>query len=438
MKKLILSLILALPIACSSLYAQFPASVASRTTLLNANNFFQSKLATPISASATTITLSDTQFTLIFPTILAVENEIIKVCSQTGNVITVCSNGRGFDSSQATSHAQGMLLKASSISAYHNIIADELIAVENQLATTTKTDAGYTSLSTACSDAGAGYLTIRRNWLNVPAQTLSCGIIWDGGTIQPASSVNGSTPIKFTGPWKDPGNIKLFDMSIAGSTAAIQLYHRVGKSNPIWFGADPVGTLDSTPAFQAAVDAARGDWSGAYASSVPVIFPAGYFRWMSTVKLWGHDNLHSLASSAYWSMTFQGAGPYSSFIGYYGASNTDALFISGHFDTISGFALQNGGPGGANGLGWNSGLHYTSTGPEGSGAGSSATTFSNLNIDCQYHTGDGIQIGTIGGAQSDQSQWITVNSSNCKYGSGIIMLQPNTQITNLLGVGYHR
>lgn len=110
--------------------ATWPTSVATDAILYIAVNLTQSTLAGTINSIVTTITLASTTG---FPTAGAVtiDNEVIFYTGISGADLTGCT--RGSDGTTAASHASGVPVGATVVAAHHNLLKNEIIALESSL-----------------------------------------------------------------------------------------------------------------------------------------------------------------------------------------------------------------------------------------------------------------------------------------------------------------
>jgi len=108
----------------------YPTSVATDATLIAADNRASTTLLGTISSGATTIVVTSGVFSAY--SVVTIENERILLgsISVTGTYIN-CT--RGYDGSAAAAHTNGVAVKANVVAAHHNVLADELIAVETAL-----------------------------------------------------------------------------------------------------------------------------------------------------------------------------------------------------------------------------------------------------------------------------------------------------------------
>jgi hypothetical protein len=112
--------------------AFWPSSVATNLELYVAVNGLLTPLNGAIDAAVTTITLTDTTG---FPTsgAVVIDTEVIAYTGISGENLTGCT--RGFDGTIAAIHANGVPVSLDVIADNHNILANEIIAVENWLNT---------------------------------------------------------------------------------------------------------------------------------------------------------------------------------------------------------------------------------------------------------------------------------------------------------------
>lgn len=112
--------------------AVFPGAAATDTDLLVQSNQATTTLNGSINDSTLYIVLSNaTDF--VFPGIITIESERIKVCSKAGNILTVCVGGRGFDGSAEASHNSGVTVYSYLTRYEHNQMAAEMKAVQTRL-----------------------------------------------------------------------------------------------------------------------------------------------------------------------------------------------------------------------------------------------------------------------------------------------------------------
>lgn len=110
--------------------AIYPGSAATTGNLYDARNNANTTLNGAISDSATTITVVSTT---LFPStgLVSIENEVISYTGKTGTTFTGCT--RGFDGTTAVAHADGLAARLDVVARHHNILAEELAAVESDL-----------------------------------------------------------------------------------------------------------------------------------------------------------------------------------------------------------------------------------------------------------------------------------------------------------------
>ncbi len=108
----------------------YPTTVATDATLIAADNRASTTLLGTISSGATTIVVTSGVFSAY--SVVTIENERILLgsISVSGTYIN-CT--RGYDGSAAAAHTNGVAVKANVVAAHHNVLVDELIAVEGAL-----------------------------------------------------------------------------------------------------------------------------------------------------------------------------------------------------------------------------------------------------------------------------------------------------------------
>lgn len=108
----------------------YPTTVATDATLIAADNRASTTLLGTISSGATTIVVTTGVFSEY--SVVTIENEriLLGTISVSGTYIN-CT--RGYDGSSAAAHTNGVAVKANVVAAHHNVLADEIIAVENAL-----------------------------------------------------------------------------------------------------------------------------------------------------------------------------------------------------------------------------------------------------------------------------------------------------------------
>jgi len=134
MKRLLLTLLL----ACALLPGQnpetpaYPTAVATDGDLLVATDSAWSNLDGAINDTTLTVTvIAGSHFA--YPSVVKINDEMLKVCSISGNVLTICSGGRGFAGTSAAGHSSGALVEDVVTAKHHNLMAAELKAIETAL-----------------------------------------------------------------------------------------------------------------------------------------------------------------------------------------------------------------------------------------------------------------------------------------------------------------
>ncbi|MCL6650554.1 MAG: hypothetical protein K6U89_19830 [Chloroflexi bacterium] len=112
--------------------AKFPSAVASWQDLLRAKNSAVSTLTEAIDSTQLTIPVTNGSV-FAAPGAITIDAEHILICSITANTLNVCSGGRGFDSSSATSHASGATVEGRILARHHEQLAAEVLALETNL-----------------------------------------------------------------------------------------------------------------------------------------------------------------------------------------------------------------------------------------------------------------------------------------------------------------
>lgn len=113
--------------------ANYPTSISTNANLYIAVNGLQTTLATAINASVTTITLTSTSG---FPStgLVTINNlEVVSYTGISGSDLTGCT--RGADGTSAVSHNAGVTVGLTVVAAHHNLLKDEIIAIETALGT---------------------------------------------------------------------------------------------------------------------------------------------------------------------------------------------------------------------------------------------------------------------------------------------------------------
>ncbi len=111
--------------------ANFPTSVSTNANLYISVNGLQTTLAVTIISSDTTIQLASTTG---FPTtgLVTIENnEVVSYTGISGANLTGCT--RGADGTTAIGHNAGVVVGATIVAAHHNLLKDEVIAIETAL-----------------------------------------------------------------------------------------------------------------------------------------------------------------------------------------------------------------------------------------------------------------------------------------------------------------
>lgn len=164
--------------------ANFPTSISTNANLYIAVNGLQTTLANAINASVTTITLTSTSG---FPTtgLVTINNlEVVSYTGISGADLTGCI--RGADGTTALTHNAGVTVGATVVAAHHNLLKDEVIAIEQALGTgyspTTRGNLDDLNNVIVPSPSTNDLLAFNgTNWVNVSAPATSLALT--GGTM---------------------------------------------------------------------------------------------------------------------------------------------------------------------------------------------------------------------------------------------------------------
>ena len=108
----------------------FPSTVKTNADLLSAANNASTTLSSGINDSVATIPVVSAA---PFPTesVVSIGDEIVKYTGKTSNSLTGCT--RGYDNTSAASHLAGVVVDGNLVAAHHNLLRDEIIAIETAL-----------------------------------------------------------------------------------------------------------------------------------------------------------------------------------------------------------------------------------------------------------------------------------------------------------------
>jgi len=137
--------------------AKYPSALPTDTDLLVAKNRLDAALTLSSTIDASTLTVPVNDGSLVpIPGVIRIDYELLKICSRTGNTLTVCSGGRGFDSSVAQSHSSGATISNVISAWYHNQVAAEIIAIATRLGT------GFNGQAISTTQITSGQLALAR------------------------------------------------------------------------------------------------------------------------------------------------------------------------------------------------------------------------------------------------------------------------------------
>jgi hypothetical protein len=111
--------------------ANFPTSVSTDANLFVAVNGLQTTLASPATNSDTTLTLVSTTGFPATGYVTVDNNEVVLYSGVSGAQLTGCT--RGADGTTALSHSTGVTVGLTVVAAHHNLLKDEVKAIEGAL-----------------------------------------------------------------------------------------------------------------------------------------------------------------------------------------------------------------------------------------------------------------------------------------------------------------
>ena len=169
--------------------AIFPSAISTDSDLFVAVNMLSTQLTdNPLSNSATTVNVVDTTS---FPSVgyISIDSEIIKYTAKTATSFTSCT--RAADGSTAASHVQNSQVFHNVIAAHHNVLKDEIKAIETELGIN-----GATFLKKSGGTL-TGNLVLPAGSAGSPALSFSSGygIFFDVGTDM-KFAINGSSRLQ--------------------------------------------------------------------------------------------------------------------------------------------------------------------------------------------------------------------------------------------------
>src|SRR6185369_7579065 len=107
--------------------AAYPGRVATNSDLIVAVDRQHTRLALPMGASDTTMTVTDPSMIVAF-SLLSIDNEIVKSTGlPTGNVVPI---SRAFDGTTAAVHLSGAMVSGMVDAWHHNALVAEIEAIE--------------------------------------------------------------------------------------------------------------------------------------------------------------------------------------------------------------------------------------------------------------------------------------------------------------------
>jgi microcystin-dependent protein len=197
----------------------FPTSVSTDANLYTAVNNCYTTLSSSIDLSTGTISAAATS---CFPSsgLFTIDNEVIYYAAKTASTFTGCT--RGQDGTSAQPHSATRYIKQSIVAAHHNLLKDEIIAVEGYLKNGPVSFIGSISsstYSTYSTTAGSAINIIGGTAGKIPYQSaanttvfISTGaegnILTSHGISSPTWEISGASPI---------GSVVMYSSSIAPS-----------------------------------------------------------------------------------------------------------------------------------------------------------------------------------------------------------------------------
>lgn len=115
---------------------RYPEEVALQSDLLIASNNASTTLSASLDADEELINVLTTAL-FASSGVISIGNEIIKYVSKTATQF-ICTSGRGYDGTIATAHSSGDSVRGNIIAKHHNILSDEICAIESELGTQPK------------------------------------------------------------------------------------------------------------------------------------------------------------------------------------------------------------------------------------------------------------------------------------------------------------
>jgi hypothetical protein len=210
--------------------AAYPGAIATDSNVIVAKNLASTTLTATINSSTLTVPVASTT-NFVADSLLAVEGEVMKVCSVSGGTtITICSGGRGFDNTTAVAHTSGIAVRGHIVAYHHNTLGVEIKAIETalgiNLANVVVVDAAGTLTNNALT-TGAGTQKVKTP--SATATIDASGNITIPGTVTTGNGGTVSGSDTFYG--LTSGNAAIGVAAIAGTPNKLLLPTVTGTAN---------------------------------------------------------------------------------------------------------------------------------------------------------------------------------------------------------------
>lgn len=201
--------------------AQYPSSAGTDANLFIAKNNLVCLLNGALDSSTTTVTVNDTTG---FPTAgyITIEAEAISYTGTTGTTFTGCT--RGADSTTAASHVDASEVKHTAVAAHHNVLKDEVKAIEADLVAAfgDVTPAGPTQTDTSMANRIASILKQIKDGFGLTHwyDSVTAMLPKSGGTMSGAIAM-GSNKITGLANGSASGDALAYGQGLSGSSLTV-------------------------------------------------------------------------------------------------------------------------------------------------------------------------------------------------------------------------